>query len=106
MFFAIRSVEVTELVLLSLQHSVGPEQPCKEFPVKAIFPYLFLTFFFSHLFLHILQVYKRNYLSCQEKLGKLSVIMETKARRYQLFISRVANLKDMMHFPLWLKQQN
>ena len=25
-------------------------------------------------------VYKRNYLSCQEKLGKVSVMMETKAR--------------------------
>ena len=54
MFFAICSGEVTEVVLFSLQHSVGPQQPCKVFPAKAILPYL--TFTFSLITLQKLEV--------------------------------------------------
>ena len=63
-----------------LQHSPGAQQPSEELPTNAILPYLSFTFrliissFTSN-------VYRRNYLSCQENLGKVSVVMETKGNR-------------------------
>jgi len=53
-------------------------QQQSELPVNAIFQYLSL-YFFNVLFLslHHLYVYKGNYLSYQEKLRKVNVVMET-----------------------------
>ena len=59
-----------------LQHSVGAQQPSEELPTNAILPYLSFTFCLI-ISSFTSNVYKRNYLSCQEKLGKVSVIMET-----------------------------
>jgi hypothetical protein len=54
-------------------------QQQSEFPVNAILPYLSFTLSFitTTSCSSTTKFYKQNYLSCQENLGKLSVLMET-----------------------------
>ena len=69
------------LLLLSEQQPPSlpspTEGPQQESPIRATFAYLFFTISFIFCELNIEDVYQRNYLSCQEKLGKVSVVMET-----------------------------
>ena len=56
------------------QHSLGAQQPSKELPTNAILLYLSFTFCLI-ISSFTPNVYKRNYLRCQESLGKVSVVM-------------------------------
>jgi hypothetical protein len=97
-------------LLFTEQHppslSALPKGSQQESPFRAICPYLSFTFSLILCESSILYVSQGNYISYQEKLGKVSVIMETEAKskglkppkkeRFFLCSKNPAALKVMM----------
>jgi hypothetical protein len=84
---------------VSLQHSPGTQQQ-SELPVKAILPYLSFTFCLMYCSSSCTgtYVYKRNYLSCQQKLSKVSVEVSITYANFVSFVDYLAGRKSGFYF--------